>query len=226
MTNREKYIDKLSDKEFGKLLRHKCYIGLDGKIKTEPIEEKPEGDSMEIHNWLSQEAEEEKIELTKKAYKELLERIDRLEYNDKMNCDKFREIKNKVKQLECKTMTSEELYGNPKHEEITDAELIQQELKNSRLTNQTADEMFEELGYKLKRDEKFDVGSISRAITYQYKDMQLQIKIALLNHEYIFTKVHKDENAYITEAEAKTIHKKIEELKSERESNITNKSRN
>lgn len=56
-TNRED-INNLSNKELSVLLRHQCYIGLDGKIKTEPIEKKPEGDSMEIHKWLSQESKD------------------------------------------------------------------------------------------------------------------------------------------------------------------------
>lgn len=120
-TNRERYIDELSNKELGALLSNKCYIGPDGKIKIERINGKIGMDSMEIYIWLSQEAKEDKdSSLTKEKIKTdgsldfIIEEIQRihnrlykleknvkdLDFDDSEYCHMSHELIKRVEKLE------------------------------------------------------------------------------------------------------------------------------
>lgn len=105
-TNREKYIDKASDKQLAIILSSSCYID----DRTKKLTQKVTGvgcikRASDIEKWLSQEAEE-----NKKAEESKLEaRIDELEKFKQYCVERLQTIDNKHNELKDKTDKLEEV---------------------------------------------------------------------------------------------------------------------
>lgn len=206
-TNREKYIDNASDEElanrYGNLFEDKCErcsYQVNGKCSSNGFDGH-NGDACKIGfaEWLSQEVKDEEeqtkiynvsetyekpeiIQITKKAWDDTLNRLDKLE-------------KSYIPTEEEQLKILDEINAEPKQEK-------------------TADEMFEELGYKrIETNHNW-------YIAYQYEEERggmtacERIIIDTSHNLYRYAKQDREERSCaITEAEDKAIHKKIEELK-------------
>lgn len=242
-TNRERYINGLSNKELGILLSNKCYIGPDRRIKIERINEKIGMDSIEIYNWLSQEVEEDKdIKTTKDEFEEktktdanqdfiikeiqkISDRLDKVEKNvkdldfdDSEYCHMSHELIKRVEKLEKYSLVARDLIltesKTPNMKEDSIHDVIIDGYSYGTMETKTANQMFEELGYREIKSEDFDVEFIKYVV-----GTRMKIGIKLVYDGYIYEKSFEDPNCVhdsseqITEAEDAAIHKKIKELK-------------
>lgn len=250
-TNREKYIDNLSNEELAQIIfdageycdfcvhQGRCYAG------------RCESRGTCIYNittWLSQEAKDEEeqtkiynvsetyekpeiIQITKKAWDDVLKRLDTLEEADKIDSDEFKEINRRLDKLEeeGKTKAPKDWNKNmtkdmrPMTQE--DAEELVNKLLNmqknwgirNKEMNKTADQMFEELNYGNgeKNSEWIGYCKLSEDGDYDYDSIKINKKTYLYYKESVREKFDKRKACGITEAEDKAIHKKIEELQNE-----------
>lgn len=216
-TNREKYINNASNEDLAQIiskLRYSCQYcpaykecRKDGSLSYEEwIGECEE----RFLKWLSQEAEEEtkedivhipqigkmpkidkKVELTEQAYKDILERLGKLEYYKNTYLELFKQMDDSWKD-HCKATHNIQLsgysYGSIEKEK-------------------TAYQMFEELGYKINKE-------YETPTTILYDNAKEDKQIIIDKVSLHFVKRNKNNiPMLITESEDIAIHKKISELK-------------
>lgn len=137
--------------------------------------------------------ETKKIELTEQAYKDILERLGKLEYYKNTYLELFKQMDDSWKD-HCKATHNIQLsgysYGSIEKEK-------------------TAYQMFEELGYKINKE-------YETPTTILYDNAKEDKQIIIDKVSLHFAKRNKENMPMlITEAEDKAIHKKISELKEE-----------
>ncbi|MBR1453596.1 MAG: hypothetical protein IJ593_03015 [Lachnospiraceae bacterium] len=209
MTNKLKYIDKVSAKAaaetLGNVLWYYYAKGKRGNFKDV------------LYDWLSQETEEDNDFLS--AREEIEEKIKGTKKgdDDDDDNDEFR-LTNKIYHNIVKNLS--ELKEICYHHELAIERLenVNQndDNKQDKESEKTADEMFEELGYVITYkngilyvyDKKDDKGYIERISIYCTKNSSIYKKEVGSGDEFVV-------GSYISKAEDKAIYKKIEELKNE-----------